>query len=375
MGLTVVPFSAVADLYIINTCTVTHVADKKSRQMIRRARRTNANATIAVCGCGTASNIKIEGTDYVFDARKPEEFLQAIAPAVHSTTASTARAKKTRAFLKVQDGCDRFCTYCIVPHVRGKLYSMPLQQATAQAEALIATGTREIVLTGIQLAAYGENLPTLVQAIGALPGLQRLRLSSLDPWAITDEFLQAIATTPTLCDHFHLSLQHGHDEILHAMNRRYTTHQYTAAASALRSIAPNAAITTDIIVGFPGETEAHHTTNMHYIREINFARIHVFEYSARQGTPAATMPHQTPPQEKTRRSAEIRAIAATLQENFLAAQVGKTAQILWESPTRGNTTNYCPVISKGRTPNEISHEEIISHDKETLLCHPWTPAS
>jgi len=394
IGCTVRNFNQHADLYIINTCTVTHTSDKKSRQMIRRARKQNPNALVAVCGCMAKSDPAIAdvlGVDFVFDARKPDEFVKMVADRVGQLQAKPEitesvykiTATRTRAFVKIQDGCDRFCSYCIVPYVRGKPVSRPVEDILAEISGLIATGVQEIVLTGIQAASYGEDncerselqllssddlclpqgglCPTernginaitfagLVKQVLDFDNLKRLRLSSIDPCAVTDEFLSVVASSQVLCDHFHLSLQSGCDATLARMNRRYTSAQYAKIVDSLLKIRPNAAITTDIIVGFPGETDDDFAESLDFAQRIGFASIHVFEYSKREGTPAAGFANQIADHVKTERSKRLRELAATLQTNFYNLQIGKRVSVLFEMPKPANTrwqghsSNYCPV--------------------------------
>ncbi|MCL1788625.1 MAG: tRNA (N(6)-L-threonylcarbamoyladenosine(37)-C(2))-methylthiotransferase MtaB, partial [Defluviitaleaceae bacterium] len=325
IGCVIGSFNDAADIYIINTCTVTHASDKKSRQMIRRARKQNPAACIAVCGCMTQNTDKDFAEkldiDFVFDARKPNDFVQkvsemdagvgdTVSPAHQNRTLPTPKFR-TRSFVKIQDGCDRFCAYCIVPYVRGKPKSRPVADIMAEIKNLLAGGTQEVVLTGIQVASYGEdsgdtNLAALIKQILSLDGLQRLRLSSVEPCAITNDFLAVVASSLALCDHFHLSLQSGSNATLQRMNRRYTTAEYAKIAASLRAINPNVALTTDIIVGFPGETDEEFNESLAFIQKIGFARIHVFEYSKREGTVAATLPNQVPDNVKTARSKKMR---------------------------------------------------------------------
>ena len=352
-------FNMFADVYIINTCTVTHTADKKSAQMIRRARKTNPNAIVAVCGCMTKNNATTTnalGADYIFDARSPSDFINFIGatfPAHPPTPHPGGITTRTRSFVKVQDGCDRFCTYCIVPYVRGKPVSRSVADIVAEVSTLLEMGVQEIVLTGIQVACYGQDTDNitfagLIKQVLNLNNLKRLRLSSLDPCAITDDFLHVVASNPRLCDHFHLSLQSGCNTTLAAMNRRYTAEQYAKVAKSLLEIRPNAAITTDIIVGFPGETDEHFEQSFEFAKKIGFADIHVFEYSKRAGTPAATFDGQIADMVKSERGKRMRALAASLQTRFYSMQVGKTANVLFETPkdadtARGHTSNYCPI--------------------------------
>ena len=389
IGCTICDFNQNADIYIINTCTVTHAGDKKSRQMIRRAKKQNPLAKIAVCGCMVQKNPNLAqdlGIDFVFDARKPDGFVQEIAKLTGNIGINYDRPNnKTRAFLKIQDGCDRFCSYCIVPYVRGKPTSRPMPEILAEAELMLANGALEIVLTGIQVASYGndigndtnEALPQLIKKISSFDGLRRLRLSSIDPWAVTGEFLSAVSNSKVICDHFHLSLQSGSDTVLARMNRRYNTAQYAKATEGLRNILPQAAITADIIVGFPGETDAEFNDSLAFARQIGFAHIHVFEYSRREGTLAADMPNQVPEKIKSERGRAMRELAATLQSDFYKLQTGKTLPVLFESKTasgtwQGHTTNYCPVeiICDNNPANTIQPVEITGYTNAGLTGPP-----
>ena len=369
-GIAVRPFDQAADIYVINTCTVTHTGDKKSLQMVRRARRLNPSAFVAVCGCMPRSQadsmdkIKLAGADFVFDTRKPEELLikleEILADKAYSRAAIQANdttSERTRAFIKIQDGCDRFCAYCIVPYVRGPITSRPPSDILSEAAEHIRRGAQEIVLTGIQVAAYGYDtggttLPVLIKQL-ASQGPKRLRLSSIDPWAVDDEFLAVVAESPTLCSHFHLSLQSGCDRTLARMNRRCTTAEYANAAEKLKAIRPNLALTTDIIVGFPGETDDDFKESLHFAKEMGFSQIHVFEYSPRAGTPAASFPDQVPSQVKTARGAEMRTLAQSLKQQFLCTQIGRVVPVLFETASRepstwqGHTDNYCMVKASG----------------------------
>jgi len=383
-GCTVVEFSSTADMYIINTCTVTHASDKKSRQIIRRAKKQNPTAKIAVCGCMAKSSpqaVEELGVDFVFDARAPRAFIDEVQNLFNAEkTAPNFTTSRTRAFVKIQDGCDRFCAYCIIPHVRGAPTSRKMQDVLEEVALHTSTskGVKEVVITGIQIAAYGEdtketNLPQLITNLSKIDGLSRLRISSLEPCAVTDEFLAACTVSKVLCDHFHLSLQSGCDTTLQRMNRRYTTTEYATAAARLRKIFPNAAITTDIIVGFPGESDEEFAQTMKFLHQINFADIHVFEYSKRIGTPAATMPAQVPDAVKSDRSRQVRELAMAQKLDFFRRQVGKTMPALFESDSKGHTTNYCPVVPleilcKKNLQNQILQVEIVKHSTDGLFC-------
>ncbi|MCL2604199.1 MAG: tRNA (N(6)-L-threonylcarbamoyladenosine(37)-C(2))-methylthiotransferase MtaB [Defluviitaleaceae bacterium] len=387
------------DIYVINTCTVTKTVDKKSLQAIRRARRANPDAFIAVCGCmakndGAVGLRKSGFVDCVFDTRRPQDLLAALGERfgnrrIKANIGADNKAEidldgihrnydrgnsaRTRAFLKVQDGCDRFCAYCIVPYVRGGLKSEPPKEILRQITALTGQGAKEIVLTGIQLSSYGKDtgdvsLPELIRAIAAHePELKRLRLSSLDPWAINGDFLQAVAATPVLCDHFHLSLQSGCDATLARMNRGYTAADYAKTVDALRKVRPQAAITTDMIVGFPGESGADFAESVSFAKTMGFARIHVFPYSPREGTKAARMSGQVSPAEKDIRGKRMLAAAEELKERFLAAQVGAAREVLFETPRQGHTRNYCMVrIPVPTRPNTLANVHITGHDRDGL---------
>ena len=373
-------FAQGADICIINTCTVTHGSDKKSRQMIRRARAINPQGLVAVCGCMAKNDPTTPqslGVDFIFDARNPEDFIAQVAGLFPHTGQGVApKGQRTRAFVKIQDGCDRFCAYCIVPHVRGKPISRPTHDILTEVQGHIAHGVQEIVLTGIQVASYGEDtndttLGNLIQAIAQVNGLMRLRLSSIEPNAFTPEFIRQVSSCDILCPHFHISLQSGCDATLKRMNRHYTTRAY---AHILESIGgPHMAFTTDIIVGFPGETDQEFEETLAFVKRMGFARIHVFEYSPRAGTPAATFPNQVPDKIKTARSQKMRDLGKALQTEFFAAQVGKTLPVLFESKNKdgqwqGYTSHYSPVTvaSDRDLANTLVDIHIIGHHHDAL---------
>ena len=409
IGCKIGKFNEAADIYIINTCTVTHASDKKSRQIIRRAKKTNS--AVAICGCMAKRDPKTSqelGVDFVFDARNPDDFINKIKMRIGANTADTYKPKeRTRSFIKIQDGCDRFCAYCIVPYVRGNPVSRPMPEIVDEINSNIALGACEVVLTGIQIASYGEDLeresqkeknremvsalctsqpeaslqknrkrpslPNLITELSGIVGLKRLRLSSIEPYAITDEFVAAVASSPILCDHFHLSLQSGCNATLARMNRRYTTEQYAKAVQRLQEHLPNAAFTTDIIVGFPGESEEEFNESLAFVKQMKFARIHVFEYSSRQGTPAALFDNQVSENIKTQRSRKIRELALELQNNFFCLQTGTVQSVLFESQKLGKwhgyTNNYCPVVLDydADISNTIHQIKIVGHNKNELL--------
>jgi threonylcarbamoyladenosine tRNA methylthiotransferase MtaB len=372
-GFTITGFNEKADVYIINTCAVTHTGEKKSLQMIRRAKEKNADAKIAVCGCVATLNKGDICADFIFDAREPEPFFAWLDMPVNELTHVQPNIKgRTRAYIKIQDGCDRFCAYCIVPYARGPVKSRPLYNIINEAENHIANGVNELVLTGIQISAYGKDVtdgvtfPDVIKKIAVLPGLSRLRLGSIEPYAINDRFIEAIQIQ-TVCNHFHLSLQSGCDATLARMNRRYTTAEYAAFAQMLQAAKQDTALTTDIIVGFPGETDGEFEQTKRFAEEIGFAKTHVFEYSPREGTPAAAFPGQVPNAVKKARGKEMHKTAMTLQHKFLSEYIGETVEVLFEAKRNGlwegHTANYIAVRAPKGEANRLMRVQLTHIDK------------
>ena len=371
-GHTVVSFDEEADAYIVNTCTVTAVSDKKSRQILSQAHRRNPDALIAAVGCyaevaketvsalpGVSLVLGTEGRkDIVRLAERAAAGCASPAyPAPFERRAfeelSAQKDSRTRATLKVQDGCVSFCSYCIIPFARGALRSRSLESAKHELLTLAENGYREVVLTGIQLSAYGVDLPDkpelsdLIALADGVPGLERLRLGSLEPRVITDRFLSVAQNSRTLCRQFHLSLQSGSDTVLSRMNRRYTTAEYRDAVERIRAVMPDAAITTDIIAGFVGESEEEHKETMRFVEEIGFARIHVFPYSRRKGTRADAMEGHLPRALKEARTRELIALGERLEAAFIDRQLGKTVDVIMEDDGTGYTENYIRVRCEG----------------------------
>lgn len=365
-----VPFDQDADVYLVNTCTVTGTGDQKSLKLIRRLNREHPDAGIIVAGClaqRDAEKVALPGVKLIVGVQRRSEvvalyqeavrrgaLIDAIAPlkdAPFETLFVSRHEGKTRATMKIQEGCDRYCAYCVIPYVRGPVRSMPLEALRAEARRLAESGYREIVLTGIHLASYGRGMDeTLLDAIRAVqetPGVMRIRLGSLEPKVVTEEFARELSGFDKLCPQFHLSLQSGCDATLRRMNRHYDTTQYRAVAEAVRKSFPGAALTTDMMVGFAGETEVDHQESLQFAREIGFAKIHAFAYSQRPGTRAAAMPDQVSPADKKRRCAELIAVAAELRKTALTAMLGQTQLVLFESRGQqgctGYTPNYTPV--------------------------------
>ena len=377
-GHTLVSFEEAADTYIINTCSVTAVSDKKSRQMIRRARKQAPDAIVAVCGCYPQTHPEemadlpvdlIAGTgdrrgfldllEREWQDRRP---ITALDNAFDRRTFEALPAGglegRTRCLLKIEDGCVNFCSYCIIPYARGRVRSLPAQEAAEEARRLAAEGYREIVLTGIEISSWGQDLPgdqnlcDLLEAVcAALPEDVRLRLGSLEPRTITEDFCKRAAALPQLCPHFHLSLQSGCDTVLKRMNRKYGTQRYYESVTLLRQYFDDPAITTDLITGFPGETEEEFSDTLAFIRRCGFADMHIFPYSIRPGTPAAKM-EQVPKAVKEERCARAAETAAEMHRDYLRRWVGRQVPVLFEERGenglwRGHAPNYMVVEAEG----------------------------
>ena len=380
-GYEIVDYSEFADVYIINTCTVTNMGDRKSRQIIRRAREKNPEALVAVVGCysQTAPGEVLEipevslvvGTDersrmveLVEYAMQKEEKLNMVNDIMKVREFEEMPIKsyksRTRAFLKIQEGCDQYCTYCIIPYARGHIRSRKPDSIIAEVKELAENGFREIVLTGIHVASYGKDLGNtslidIIEKIHEIDGIRRIRMSSVDPNVMTDGFIERLSRLPKICGHFHLSLQSGCDETLKRMNRKYTTGEYRRVVEKLREVFADVAITTDLIVGFPGETEEEFQKTVDFVEEIAFSGMHVFKYSQRSGTPAAKYENQVKPQVKDARSKVITAIAEKNEEKFKKAFIGRSKPVLYEQPFDGQkslfeglTDNYIRVVSESR---------------------------
>ena len=410
-------FEEASDGYIINTCSVTAVADKKNRAVIRRCRRENPQAVIGVCGCYTQhapEEARKLGVDVIGGSSKREEFLDKMLEAMESRrNAVMARSEatwqspgssnpalevldnalsrrefevlpagglreRTRAMLKVQDGCVNFCSYCIIPYTRGPVRSEPLETAVAQAKELEARGYREIVVTGIEIAGWGRDLPgkppvrILIEAIcDAVPEL-RIRLGSLEPRIVTEEFCAALARKPNLCPQFHLSMQSGSDTVLQRMRRKYDTARYFESLELLRKYFPGCAVTTDMIVAFPGETEEEFRESLAFIRKCGFAEMHIFPYSRRPGTPAADMPGQHGNAVKEARSRAAIAVAEEMNRAYRENLVGSVQEVLFEEEegalSTGHAENYIRVWAQGQGHhNQVKSVRITGLYQDGLL--------
>ncbi|HNR05558.1 MAG TPA: tRNA (N(6)-L-threonylcarbamoyladenosine(37)-C(2))-methylthiotransferase MtaB [Bacillota bacterium] len=380
-GYEIVDYSEFADVYIINTCTVTNMGDRKSRQIIRRAREKNPEALVAVVGCysqiapgevleipevslvvGTDERSRmVELVEYAMEKEEKLNMVNDIMKVKEFEEMSIKSYKsRTRAFLKIQEGCDQYCTYCIIPYARGHIRSRKPDSIIAEVKELAENGFREIVLTGIHVASYGKDLGNtslidIIEKVHEIDGIRRIRMSSVDPNVMTDGFIERLSRLPKICGHFHLSLQSGCDETLKRMNRKYTTGEYRRVVEKLREVFADVAITTDLIVGFPGETEEEFQKTVDFVEEIAFSAMHVFKYSQRTGTPAAKYENQIKPQVKDSRSKVITAIAQKNEEKFKKAFIGRSKPVLYEQPFDGQkslfeglTDNYIRVVSESR---------------------------
>ena len=398
-GHSLVPFEEAADAYVINTCTVTAVSDKKSRQVIRRARKAAPDAVIAVCGCYPQTHpddVEKLGVDLIagtgdrtgfvdllereWSDRQPITALDdAFSRRTFEPLPAGGLEGRTRAMLKMEDGCVNFCSYCIIPYARGRVRSLPLADCVRQARELEAAGYREIVLTGIEISSWGQDLegkPELMEAIEAIcQGLSpdtRVRLGSLEPRTITPDFCRRAAALPNLCPHFHLSMQSGCDTVLARMNRKYDSNRYYESVKFLHQVYDRPAITTDLIVGFPGETEEEFQQTLDFIQKCAFSAMHIFPYSKRPGTPAAKLPGQVLNAVKEERAHRAAQIARTMQDAYLDRWVGETVPVLFEEEReglwRGHTTRYCEVTVQSAQPlhNQLRQVRITGRDGGAL---------
>lgn len=390
-----------ADIYVINTCTVTNMSDRKSRQTISRARKENPNAVIAVMGC--YSQVKpeevkaIEGVDIILGSRNKEEVVdlceEYFKDDIQVTDVISLSENKsieeleisnqkdmTRAYIKIQDGCNMYCSYCLIPYARGDIVSRDMDSIIDEAKRLAKNGYKEIVLTGIHVSSYGKELKEksdlieVIENVSKINGIERIRLSSMEPRHISREFLERMKATGKACDHFHLSLQSGSDHVLKLMNRKYDTKLYKEKIDLIREVFPNAGITTDVIVGFPQESDKDHEDTKDFIKKIAFSKIHVFKYSKRTGTVASQMAGQIDGNIKKIRSGEISNLEEKIRNEFLQKQIGKTLSVLFESKSdlegymSGYSTNYLRVNVKANVKeNDIKDIKITKIKNDELV--------
>lgn len=411
-GYKIVPFHEKADVYIINTCSVTNIADRKSRQMLHRAKKQNPEAVVVAAGCyvqAAAEELKADlAVDVIIGNNKKqdlvsilEEYFQDQNDSSHVIEINETHeyerltihkiADHTRAFLKVQDGCNQFCSYCIIPYTRGRVRSRRPEEVVAEVRELAAAGYREVVLTGIHLSSYGvdfkeeekENLLSLIRQVHEVEGICRIRLGSLEPRIITEEFAKALSGLSKFCPHFHLSLQSGCDETLKRMNRHYTTEEYKKGCDILRRYFEHPAITTDVIVGFPGETEEEFSETKAFLEQIGFYEMHIFKYSRRAGTRADRMPDQVPEQVKSARSEALLALEKQMSRAYRESFLGKKKEVLLEEKTEiggqeymiGHTMEYVKAVVpyeenlKNKMAEGILKEML--NDEVLLLDESW----
>ncbi len=377
-GYELVPFDEEADIYLVNTCSVTNMADRKSRQMLHRARKRNREAVIVAVGCYVQAQaeeiLKSGDADLIIGnnqkgrlidllsqyGEKKEPMSAEPAGAVldiarvkeYEELSLSRTAEHTRAFIKIQDGCNQFCSYCIIPYTRGRIRSRKPEDILLEMERLAAAGYREVVLTGIHLSSYGKDLEqevsllTVIKAVAGVEGIRRIRLGSLEPRIVTEKFVRELSAISKVCPHFHLSLQSGCDATLKRMNRHYTTAEYAACCALLRKYYEHPAITTDVIVGFPGETAEEFETTLSFLRETGFYEMHIFKYSRRQGTKAAAMAGQVPEEAKTERSHKALALAAELSKEFRSCCEGTIRELLLEEEQEIGGKRYMTGFTK-----------------------------
>ena len=388
-GYDIVKNTEIADIYVINTCTVTNVAERKSRQMLRRVKEINENSILIVCGCYAQVAEKeleqIPEIDIILGINEKNKIVEIVEKYIKSKDAETLEqvsdvasqkefldfgdvtyTEKNRAVVKVQDGCNMFCTYCLIPYARGRIRSRKIESVVSEITQIAKTGIKEVVITGIHVESYGKDfddisdkkirLIDLLEAINKIDGIERIRLSSLEPNVIDEEFIQRLLKLNKICDHFHLSLQSGCDSTLKRMNRKYTTQTYKKAVQLLRENYPEVKLTTDVIVGFPGETNEEFDSTYKFLKEIKFYRMHVFKYSKRRGTPAEKMPNQVDGNIKEQRSRTLIQLSNECENSYNESYIGKNVKVLFEEFEdgyfRGHTTNYMMVNVKGEAKDE-----------------------
>lgn len=390
-----------ADIYVINTCTVTNMADRKSRQMLRRVKEINQSAVIVVCGCyaqvAKTELEQIPEVDIILGINEKNKIVQIVEEYLANKdniieVADVSKQKefldfgdvtyteKNRAVIKVQDGCNMFCSYCLIPYARGRIRSRKIENVVSEIEKIAKQEIKEVVITGIHVASYGKDfenenirLINLLEEINKIEGIARIRLSSLEPTIVDEEFAQRLSKLEKICDHFHLSLQSGCDATLKRMNRKYTTARYKEATEILRKYYPNANFTTDVIVGFPGETDEEFNQTYKFLKEIEFYKMHIFKYSPRKGTVAEKLPNQVDGNIKEERSKKLIELSNNMQNEKNSQYIGKTVKVLFEEYEngyyKGHTTNY--MVVKVQTKEQegfidnIKDVEITENDTQT----------
>ena len=396
-----------ADIYVINTCTVTNMAERKSRQMLRRVKELNKSAILVVCGCYAQVAKKeleeISEIDIILGINEKNNIVEIVEKYIEEQRKSTESnvsdvahqnefldfgdvtyTEKNRAVIKVQDGCNMFCSYCIIPYARGRIRSRKIENVVSEIKKIAEQGIKEVVITGIHIASYGKDFDTanenkkirlidLLEEINKIDKIERIRLGSLEPTIIDEEFAKRLSKLEKICDHFHLSLQSGCDETLKRMNRKYTTARYKEATDILRKYYPNVSITTDVIVGFPGETDEEFNRTYEFLKSVDFYRMHIFKYSPRRGTVAEKMPKQVDGNIKEERSSNLIELSNNNENKHNKEYIGKTVNVLFEEyedgAYKGHTTNYMmvevPEKNKKDVINHIEKIKIIDTDEKT----------
>ena len=398
-GYQVVEHTEFADIYVINTCTVTNMSDRKSRQMLRRVKELNENAVVVACGCyaqvAKSELEKIKEVDLIlgnnekknivelvekFEKSKKKELEVEVEDVMYQKEfvefGDVVYTEKTRAVIKIQDGCDRFCSYCIIPYARGRVRSRKPEAIISEIKKIAEEGIKEVVITGIHIASYGKDfkdenyrLIDLLEEINKIDGIERIGLGSLEPLLITEEFVSRLVKLEKICHHFHLSLQSGCDETLKRMNRRYTTQEFKNIVNLLRENYKDVNLTTDIIVGFPGETEEEFNKTYEFLKEIKFYKMHVFKYSQRKGTKAAVMKGQIDGNKKEERSQKLIELSNNNEKEYNEMYVGKEVEILWEEEKdgfyRGHTKNY--ILALGKIKDNKKNEKLEDRKIENTI--------
>lgn len=398
-GYETVPFEEKADIYIINTCTVTGIADRKSRQMLHKAKKTNPEGIVVAVGCYVQSDRQTleadSAVDLIVGNNKKKDLVQILenymdgieqesvidinSTLEYEEMKLTSTQEHTRAYIKIQDGCNQFCTYCMIPYARGRVRSRKKEDVLEEIRGLAAAGYKEFVLTGIHISSYGNgSLLELVQAIDVIEGVERIRLGSLEPRIVTKEFAEGLARLKHVCPHFHLSLQSGSEGVLKRMNRHYTPEEYINGVKHLRAAFVHPAVTTDVIAGFPGETDEEFEETLKFVKQVDFYEMHIFKYSKRKGTKAAIMPGQVPEQVKAQRSAQLLEIEQESSKRFREYYIGKTVEVLFEEVkdiagaqyVTGHTREYVKVAALLETFNGEKPENMLINGKITRFIEP-----
>lgn len=402
-GYEIVDFGEYADVYVVNTCTVTHLSDRKCRQMLRKTKKINPESVLVAMGCYAqiaADQIKeqVEEIDVIVGTNKRGQIVELVdqfleermemlnvvddimAVEEFEELKISDMGERTRVYIKVQEGCNNYCSYCIIPYVRGKIRSRKEEQVIDEVKRLAGLGFKEIVLTGIHVLAYGKdlgntNLMQLLERVHEVEGIERIRMSSIEPVVVTEEFIQTLKRLPKVCHHFHLSLQSGSQTVLKRMNRKYTKEEYLESVHRLQNLWPDVALTTDIIVGFPGETDEEFEETLDFVKEVGFAQIHVFPFSPREGTPAAKMKNQIEPGVKEKRAKTLGALEKDLRHSYMAKHVGQTMEVLFEKAhdgsLTGHTSNYLRVKVQGQENLENTVQSVVidAVEGELLVGH------